>query len=70
MTGELPGADRDPRGRGRDLADRAGQVEEAPIAFTDDPPTDVPLTLEVKAQPVPCETLLDNNNLTYTVTFD
>ena len=71
VTAEISGADRDPRGRGRDHRRiEPGQVGDAESTFTDDPPpADVPLSLEVKAQPVTGETLLDNNNLTYTVTF-
>ena len=70
MTGELQGPTGILEGEGAISRIEPGQIEETSIAFTDDPPTDVPLTLEVKAQPVPCETLLDNNNLTYTVTFN
>ncbi len=47
-----------------------GQIASASVSFSADPPTDTPLSLEVKAQPVPCETILDNNSLTYTVTFN
>ena len=46
-----------------------GQVADAEVTFEIPPPVDVPLTLEVTAQPVPGETLFDNNSLTYTVTF-
>ena len=47
-----------------------GEIGEARIRLEDDPPTGTPLTLEVKAGPVLGETLLDNNTLTYTVTFE
>ncbi len=39
------------------------QIEEEPARQT-------PLTIEVSAPPLLCETLLDNNTLTYTVTFE
>ena len=70
VSAELQGPTGVLEGEGAISRIEPGQIQETAIAFTDDPPTGVPLTLEVKAQPVPCETLLDNNNLTYTVTFD
>jgi hypothetical protein len=45
-------------------------IGEATVRLEDDPPTETPLTLEVKAGPVLGETLLDNNSLTYTVIFE
>jgi hypothetical protein len=52
------------------IARIAPQAErEATIQLEDDPPHDTPLTVEVSAPPVPCEGLLDNNELTYTATF-
>jgi hypothetical protein len=47
-----------------------GELGDATVTFEDPPPTDVPLALEVTAIQVPCETILDNNTLTYTVTFE
>jgi len=41
-----------------------------PVQIQGDPPRNTPLTIEVTAPPVPCETLLDNNALTYTITFE
>ena len=40
------------------------------IAADTTPDTGVPLTLEVEVQPVPGEQVIDNNKLTYTVTFE
>jgi hypothetical protein len=47
----------------------AGTQREATIQIPEEPARDTPLTVEVSAPPVLCETLLDNNSLTYTVTF-
>jgi hypothetical protein len=49
---------------------RAGTQRVATIQLEDEPPKDTPLTVTVSAPPVLCETLLDNNSLTYTVTFE
>ena len=47
-----------------------GGTSEATIAFDAEPPTDVPLTLEVKVFPVIGESSTDNNTATYTITFN
>lgn len=49
---------------------RAGAQREATIRIEQEPARDTPLTVEVTAAPVLCETLLDNNALTYTVNFE
>ncbi|HEX2128726.1 MAG TPA: hypothetical protein VHF58_05870 [Solirubrobacterales bacterium] len=47
-----------------------GLAREATIQIDAEPPRDTPLTIEVSAPPVPCEALLDNNSLSYTITFE
>jgi hypothetical protein len=49
---------------------QAQALADVTIPFDDEPDTGIPLTLQVEALPVICETLFDNNALTYTVTFD
>jgi hypothetical protein len=48
----------------------AGSLDTGTIAFETEPPTGVPLTLEVSVLPVPGEALFENNSATYTVTFE
>ena len=47
-----------------------GATREVPIQIEAEAPREVPLTVEVSAPPVLCEGLLENNTLTYTVTFE
>jgi hypothetical protein len=69
VSGEISGPTGVVEGEGIITRIEPLQVGEAELTFDTPPPTDVPLTLEVTAQPVPGETLFDNNSLTYTVTF-
>jgi hypothetical protein len=45
-------------------------IAEATLPLDTTPETDVPMTLVVEVLPVLGETLIDNNSLTYTVTFN
>jgi hypothetical protein len=45
-------------------------IETAALPIDPEPDTDIPLTLEVTALPVPGEQVVDNNTATYTVTFE
>lgn len=50
------------------IASQAQRV--ARMRLENEPARETPLTVEVSAPPLLCETLLDNNTLTYTVTFE
>ena len=69
VTADLSGPTGVIEGEGAITRIGPGEIGNATVTFSEDPSTDTPLSLEVNAGPVPCETLLDNNTLTYTVTF-
>jgi hypothetical protein len=48
----------------------AGGTETATLPLGEQPPTGVPLSLEAKVLPVPCESIFDNNSFSYSVTFE
>jgi hypothetical protein len=70
VTYEMSGGSYSSEGSATIPTIEAGATEEAKLAIEDEPPSGEELELTVSVTPVPGEEVADNNEATYTVTFD